>query len=141
MLLGSAKRRFTMFTLSRVARCAALGAFVALGGFDSPARADDPIQHLGPVGPHEAITTTFGSKGVIAFYEPDGVHCGLYAVVYSRGDESGALGVQVRLSLNAQQVISIDSADHKSLSLQCGDNAATLRIVNPKTWIGAGAAQ
>jgi hypothetical protein len=130
-----------MFTLSKVARFAALGVSVALGGFGLPARADDPIQHLGPVGPHEAITTTFGNKGVIAFYEPDGVHCGLYAVVYSRGDESGALGVQVRLSLNAQQVVSLDSADHKSLSLQCGDNAETLRIVSPTTWIGAGAAQ
>jgi hypothetical protein len=130
-----------MFTPSKVARCAALGASIALGGFGLPAHADDPIQHLGPVGPHEAITTTFGSKGVIAFYEPDGIHCGLYAVVYSRGDESGALGVQVRVSLNAQQVIRIDSADHKSLSLQCGDNAETLRLVKPGTWMDAGAAQ
>ena len=129
-----------MLTL-RVAKCAALGAFVAVGGFGLPARAGDPIQHLGPVGPHEAITTTFGSKGVIAFYEPDGVHCGLYAVVYSRGDESGATAVRVRMSLNARQVVNIDGADQKSLSLQCGDNAETLRIVNPKTWIGAGAAQ
>ena len=87
-----------------------------------PAHAGDPIQHLGPVGPDEAITTTFGSKGVIAFYEPDGAHCGLYAVVYNREDESGATAVQVRMSLNARQVVNIDGADQKSLSLQCGDS-------------------
>ena len=60
-----------MFALSKVATCAAVGTFVVIGG-SLPARAGDPIQHLGPVGPDEAITTTFGSKGVIAFYEPDG---------------------------------------------------------------------
>ena len=120
-----------MFALSKVATCAAVGTFVVIGGFSLPARAGDPIQHLGPVGPDEAITTTFGSKGVIAFYEPDGAHCGLYAVVYNREDESGATAVRVRMSLNARQVVNIDGADQKSLSLQCGDNAATLRIVDP----------
>jgi hypothetical protein len=130
-----------MFDLSKIARYAAVGTFVVLSGFGLPARADDPIQHLGPVGPDEPITTTFGSKGVIAFYESDGIHCGLYAVVYSRGDESSASAVQVRMSLNARQVINIDGADQKSLSLQCGDNAETLRLVEPSTWIGAGAAQ
>jgi hypothetical protein len=130
-----------MFALSKVATCAAVGTFVVIGGFSLPARAGDPIQHLGPVGPDEAITTTFGSKGVIAFYEPDGAHCGLYAVVYNREDESGATAVQVRMSLNARQVVNIDGADQKSLSLQCGDNAATLRIVDPSTWIAAGAGE
>ena len=64
-----------------------------------------------------------------------GPHCGLYAVVYSRDDESGASGVQVRMSLNAGQVVHIDNADQKSLGLQCWDNAETLRIVEPSTRI------
>ena len=131
-----------MFALRKVATCAAVGTFVVIGGFSLPARAGDPIQHLGPVRPDEAITTTFDeSKGVIAFYEPDGAHCGLYAVVYNREDESGTTAVRVRMSLNARQVVNIDGADQKSLSLQCGDSAATLRVVDPSTWIAAGAGE
>lgn len=122
-----------MFTLSKIAGCAVLGTFAALGGFGLSARADELIQHRGPVGPHEPIMTTFGSKGVIAFYEPDGIHCGLYVVVYNLTDESGASAAQVRMSLNAQQVVNIDSPDNNSLSLQCGEFAETLRIVDPST--------
>ena len=75
--------------------------------------------------------TTFGSKGVIAFYEPDGTHCGLYAVVYNLSDESGASAARFGIRMNARQVVNIDSPDNKSLSLQCGDYAETLRIVDP----------
>jgi hypothetical protein len=74
--------------------------------------------------------TTFGSKGVIAFYEPDGTHCGLYAVVYDVADESGASAAQIRMSLNARQVVTIDSPDHKSLTLTCGENAESLSASN-----------
>jgi hypothetical protein len=130
-----------MFTLRETARCAALGTFVVTSGLSLPAHANDPIQHLGPVKPDEPITTTFGSKGVIAFYEPNGDHCGLYAVVYNRADESGASAVQVRMSLDARQVVNIDGADQKSLSLQCGDNAETLRIVDPTTQVADEAVQ
>ena len=119
-----------MFPLSRnFLKFAAAGAFV-LATATAPSNADERVQRLGPVGPHDTIMTTFGTKGVIAFYEPDGTHCGLYAVVYNVADESGASAAQIRVSLNARQVVNIDGADQKSLSLQCGDNAATLRIVD-----------
>jgi hypothetical protein len=127
------KGRFAMYALSKIVTCAAIGGFVALGGLGHPARAEEPVQQTGPVGPHEPIMTTVGSKGVIAFYEPDGAHCGLYAVVYSLSDESGASGTQVRISLDAHQVVNIDSPDNQSLSLQCGDDAETLRILDSKT--------
>jgi hypothetical protein len=119
-----------MFTLSKIATCATLVTFVVLGGFALPARAEEPIQNLGPVPAHVPIVTTFGNKGVIAFYEPDGAHCGLYAVVYNLADESGGSAVQVRLGLNAGQIVSLDSPDDKSLSLQCGDSAEALKIVD-----------
>jgi hypothetical protein len=125
-----------MFTLRKFATSAAIGTiggFVALSGLGLPARAEEPIQHTGPVGPHEPIMTTVGSEGVIAFYEPDGAHCGLYAVVYSLSDESGTSGAQVRINMNANQVVNIDSPDNRSLSLQCGDDAETLRIIDSKT--------
>lgn len=126
-----------MFTLSKIATCATLGTLFVLGGFGLRASADEPIQHLGPVGPHEPIMTTVGSKGVIAFYEPDGTHCGLYAVVYNLADESGTSAAQIRLSMSARQVVNIDSPDNKSLSLQCGDYAETLRIVDSNTVVAS----
>ena len=128
-----------MIALSKMAGCALAGVLVILGGFGLSARAaDETVQRLGPVGPHEPIMTTFGTKGMIAFYEPDGTHCGLYAVVYNLNDESGASAAQVRIRLNARQVVNIDSADNKSLSLQCGDYAEMLKIVDPSTLVAAG---
>src|SRR5262245_21231151 len=119
-----------MFTLSKIAACTTLGTFVFLAGHNHPALAEGPIQNLGPVRAHVPIVTTFGNKGVIAFYEPDGTHCGLYAVVYNLADESGASAAQVRLSLSAGQIVNLDSSDNQSLSLQCGDSAEALRIVD-----------
>jgi hypothetical protein len=121
-----------MFSFSKIATRAVLVTLV-VGGFGLPACAEEPVKHLGPVGPHEPIMTAVGGKGLIAFYEPDGLHCGLYAVVYSLSDESGASGTQIRISLDAHQVVNIDSPDNQSLSLQCGDDAETLRILDSKT--------
>jgi hypothetical protein len=119
-----------MFTLSKIATCATLSTLVILGGFGLPVRAEEPIQNLGPVPAHVPIVTTFGNKGVIAFYEPDGAHCGVYAIVYNLADDSGASAAQVRMSLNAGQIVNIDSPDNESLSLQCGDSAEALKIVD-----------
>jgi hypothetical protein len=121
-----------MFSLNKIATCAVLGTLV-VGGFGLASRAEERIEHRGPVGPHEPILTTFGAKGMIAFYEPDGSHCGLYAVVYNLSDESGATAARVRISLNARQVVNIDGPDDKSLSLQCGDHAEVLRVVDSTT--------
>jgi len=119
-----------MFTLSKIAACTTLSTFILLAGLGHPARAEGPVQNLGPVPAHVPIVTTFGNKGVIAFYEPDGTHCGLYAVVYNLADESGASAAQVRLSLNAGQIVNLDSPDNQSLSLQCGNSAEALKIVD-----------
>ena len=130
-----------MFALSKLSRIAAVGTLVVLGGFSLPARADDLAQNLGPVGPHEPILTTVGSKRVIAFYEPGGGSCGLHVVVWNRADESGSSAARVRVSLNARQMAHIDSADNESLDLQCGDDAETLKIVDTSKIITAGAAE
>ena len=130
-----------MFALSKLSRFAAVGTLVVLGGFSLPARADELAQNLGPVGPHEPILTTVGSKRVIAFYEPGGGNCDLHVVVWNRTDESGVSAARVRVSLNARQMAHIDSADNESLDLQCGDDAETLKIVDTSKMITAGAAQ
>ncbi len=128
-----------MFTLSTVSRLAAVGALVVAGGYGLAAYADELAQNLGPVGPHEPILTTVGSKRVIAFYEPRADSCGVNVVVWDRTDESGGSAARVRVSLNASQMLHIDSPDNKSLDLQCGAFADALRIVDGKL-ITAGAA-
>jgi hypothetical protein len=111
-----------------------------LGEKKCGARAEPPLR-LGPVGPNDIIFATVGSNGVFAFYEPDGTHCVLHVVVYSRADESGASAAGIRVSMNADQIVSIDSPDNETLKLKCGDHAETLSVVEPSTFIAAEAAQ
>ena len=121
-----------MHTLKR-RRClgiAAVGAFVGLTAFGLPARADELVQHLGPVGAHEPILTTFGNKRVIAFYEPENGRCAINAVVYDKTDADTGMttAARVRVSLDPRQIVHIDSTDNKSINLQCGDRAETLSL-------------
>jgi len=129
-----------MFALSRLSRWAAVGGLVILGGYSLPARADELAQNPGPVGPHEAILTEVGNKRLIAFYEPDGVNCGLNVVMWDSADDSGEKPARVRISLTAHQTVHIDSPDQKSLKIECGDFADTLRFAASKL-VTAGAAQ
>ena len=122
--------------------------FAAAGGVivctpGSPARADELVHNLGPVGPHEAILTEVGSERVIAFYEPDNGRCAVHAVVFDKTDAYTGMttAARVRVSLDPRQMVHIDSTDNETLNLQCGDYAKTLKIVDPKTLIAAGAAQ
>jgi hypothetical protein len=122
-----------MFPLTRIQllNFAAAGALVALTAASPPARADELLTNLGPVGPHEPILTTVGSKRVIAFYESDSGHCAVNVVVWENTDADAGSAAQVRMSLNPRQMVHIDSAENKSINLQCGDNAATLGLVEP----------
>jgi hypothetical protein len=121
---------------------AAAGAIVALTAATTPTRADDLPQSLGPVGPNETILMTFGSKRAIAFYEADSGRCAVNAVVYEKTDPETGLttATRVRVSLNPRAMVHLDSSDNKTMSLQCGDRAKTLRVV-PQDFIAAGAAQ
>jgi len=126
-------------TRNRFLGFAAAGA-LALTVAGSPAHADELAQNLGPVGPNEPILTTVGNKRVIAFYLPGGGHCTINVVVWDRTDASGDSAARVRLSLNPRQMVHIDSAENKSLNLQCGESADTLAVVDNGKFI-AGAAQ
>jgi len=130
-----------MFPLTRILSLAAVGALVALTAGSIPARADELAQNLGPVGPHEPILTTVGSKRVIAFYEPDSGHCAVHAVVWNTTDVNADSAARVRVSLNPQQMMQIDTAEKKSLDLQCGDNAESLAIVDTSNFVAAGVAE
>ena len=124
------------FSHMRFLTFAAAGALV-FTAVSVPARAEELLTHSGPVGPHEAILTAVGSKRVIAFYEPNGGHCAVNAVVFGKTDAYTGMttAVRVRVSLQPREMVHIDSTDNellnlKSLNLKCGDNAASLAVVD-----------
>jgi hypothetical protein len=120
-----------MFPLSRnFLKFAAAGGLVALTAVSTPARADEMVQNLGPVGPHEPMITMVGSKRVIAFYVPGNGNCNVQAVIWSGDDAAATTAAGFRASLNPGQTASIDSAENKSLTLKCGDYAETLAGVH-----------
>ena len=47
-----------------------------------------------------------------------------------RTDASGDSAVQVRVGLNPRESIHIDAAHSDTLNLKCGENAATLAVVD-----------
>ena len=122
--------------------------FAAAGGvlacmLGTPAQADELAQNLGPVGPHEPILTEVGSERVMAFYEPDNGRCAVHAVVFDKTDAYTGMttAVRVRVSLNPREMVHIDSADNelvKSLSLQCGENAEKLTIIDADSLVASG---
>src|SRR5262245_11952043 len=122
--------------------------FAAAGGFvvctlAIPARAEEMVQNLGPVGPHEAILTEVGSERVIAFYEPENGRCAVHTVVFDKtdADTGKTTAARVRVSLNPREIVHIDSADNesvKSLNLQCGNNAEMLTIIDTDGLVASG---
>ena len=120
-----------MFPLSHnFLKFAAAGAFIALTVASTPSRADDLMQNLGPVGPHEPMITMVGSKRVIAFYVPANGGCNVQAVIWSSGDVDATTAAGFRASLNPGQTASIDAAENKSLTLKCGNYAESLAAVD-----------
>jgi hypothetical protein len=127
-----------MFPLSRnFLTYAAAGAVVALAALSTPTRADELMQNLGPVGPHEPMITTVGSKRVIAFFVPGNGDCNVQAVIWHDHDMDATTAAGIRFSLKAGQTASIDSAENKSLNLKCGDYAESLAAVDAKQSIAS----
>jgi hypothetical protein len=126
----------------QVLKLAVAGAIVALTAVGPPARADEMVQRYGPVGPNDTILATFGNKRAIAFYEADNGRCAVSAVVYDKTDaETGQdTAARIRISLDPREMVQIDSTDNETMSLQCGDRAETLTVVDPHAFIEAGAA-
>ena len=108
----------------------AVGVVLAVTTASIPTRADELVQNLGPVGPHDPILTTVGSKRVIAFYEPNSGHCAFRAVVWNTTDVNVDSSSGFQADLNPRQMVRIDTAENQSLKLQCGDNAESLSIVD-----------
>jgi hypothetical protein len=129
--------------LSRIQLLKFAAAGVVVCTLGSPALADELVQNLGPVGPHEAILTEVGSERVIAFYEPDNGRCAVHAVVFDKTDAYTGMttAARVRISLEPSQIVHIDSAHNeslKSLNLQCGKNAEKLTIIDTDSSVASG---
>ena len=133
-----------MFSLSRIQQLKfAAAVVVVVCTLGTPARADELVQNLGPVGAHEAILTEVGSERVIAFYEPDNGRCAVNAVIFDKTDPYTGMttAARVRVSLNPREMVHIDSVDNesvKSLSLQCGENAEKLTIIDTDSLVATG---
>jgi hypothetical protein len=127
-----------MFPLSRILSFAAAGALIALTVASTPARADELVQNLGPVGPREPILTWVGSKRVIAFYSPDSGNCAVHVVVWNPTDVDAESTAGFQATLNPRQMAHIETAENKSLYLQCGNNAERLAIVDTAELVVAG---
>jgi len=109
---------------------AAAGAFVVLTAASVLGQSDERPVRLGPVGPNEPILTTVGNKNVIAFYVPGDGYCNVDVVLNDRADPSGDSGAQVRVGLSPHEIMHIDTADQDTLNLKCGEDTATLAVVD-----------
>jgi hypothetical protein len=119
-----------MFPLTQFLKIVAGGAILSLSAANHLAHADEMIQNLGPVGPNAPILATVGSKNVIAFYVPGNGMCNVQVVTWNGDDTDANTAAGFKVSLDPRQTTSIDSAENKSLTLQCGDFADTLAAVD-----------
>jgi hypothetical protein len=118
-----------MFSLTHKTRSALVASgLIALSSFASPVYAEDLVEHLGPVGPHEPILTNVGSKRVLAFYTPGENACALQAIVWTT-EEDTTSPARVRVSMDPGAIVHIDSPENESLNLQCGDGAQKLAVI------------
>jgi len=127
---------------------AAAGALLALVPAGTPAHANEVIQNFGPVASYEPILTAVGDERVIAFYLPDNGRCAVHVVVWDNPIANSLIAKfwgreltsakRFRIDLSPGQITHIDSVDNESLDLQCGDNAATLAIVDSDEHIAFG---
>jgi hypothetical protein len=127
-----------MFSLSHNT-CAAIVAsgFIALNSYASPVQAEELVEYLGPVGPHQPILTTVGSKRVLAFYIPGENTCALHAIVWTT-EENTTSPARVRITLEPGAMVHIDSPENKSLNLKCGDDAKSLAVVEDEEQVAFG---
>lgn len=129
-----------MFSRSQFMTIVAASATAALTLASAPARAEEPMTHLGPVGPHEPILTTIGSKRLIAFYVPESGRCSINAVVFDVASPDAPYAAwRIRISLLPGEAFHLDGTEHKSIDLRCGKDAASLALSGPAELITTGA--
>jgi hypothetical protein len=105
----------------------------------TPARAEQPLTNLGPVGPYEPILATVGNQRVVAFYVPARGECAVNAVVWKdEKPDAPYASSRVRMSLKPGQMVQLDGPQRQTMSLLCGADASTLAVVAPAALILTG---
>jgi hypothetical protein len=122
-----------MFSLSRnVLGFAVASSLTLLTVSATPAIADEMVQSLGPVSPHQPILAAVGGKHVIAFFAPDNGQCQVQVVMWNADDLEARSAGGVRIGLSPGQTASIDGSGNESFTLKCGDRAETLSSLGAK---------
>jgi len=124
------------FSLSSLSALAISGALLT-SSVVVPAHAEEPLNNLGPVGPHEPIVITAGGQRILAFYQPERGGCAVSAITWK--DVAPDAPFRVRVSLKPGQMFQLDGAQRQSISLFCGADAATLAVAAPAELILTGA--
>jgi hypothetical protein len=128
------------FSRSNLSAVVVAGALIASAVAGTSARAEGPLNNLGPVGPREPILITNGSQRVIAFYEPERGGCAVSAVTWKdAAADAPYASTRVRISLKPGQMFQLDGAQRQSISLLCGADASTLAVAAPAELILTGA--
>src|SRR4029078_9478730 len=102
--------------LSTLSAIAISGALLASGAV-MPARADEPLNNLAPVAPHERIVIAAGGQRVLAFYQPERGGCAVSAITWKEAAPDAPF--RVRVSLKPGQMFQFDSAQRQLISLLC----------------------
>lgn len=124
----------------KLSTVAAASGLLALAAASAPASAEEPLNHLGPVGPREPILVTVGNQRVIAFYVPERGECAVSTVMWKdAGADAPYASSRVRISLKPGQMVQVDGPQRQSLGLLCGADASTLSVVGPAELVLTGA--
>ena len=117
-----------MYSLSHIKSVGFAAAVLVAMHMSGSARADDFVENLGP---NEPIITEVGHKRVVAFQTSGDSQCTFHAVVWDTRDEDAATSAaRVRVGLEPGQIVHIDTAESKTLNIQCDDEAKTLSVVD-----------
>lgn len=132
-----------MVSRSQFATISAAAAMIALTLGNSFAGAQEPMSHLGPVGPYEPILATVGTQRLIVFYVPDSGRCSINAVVFdsTTAPDVPYSAARVRVNLWPGEVFHLDGTQQKSVDLRCNEGAATLALSGPAELMTAGTTQ
>jgi hypothetical protein len=126
------------FSRSIIAVAFAVAALAVQGA--APARAADPLNNLGPVGPREPILVKVGDQRIIAFFVPERGNCSLSAVTWKdAGPDAPYASQRVRVELKPGQLVQLDGAQLQPLGLLCGADASSLAVTASAELILTGA--
>jgi len=121
----------------KVLKVAAASAILALTAANIPARADDSVQNLWPVGPSEPILATFGNKQLVASFATGDGACAMQAVVWNADDIDAKSASRFQVRVSSGQRAEIDGSTNKSITLHCGESAQTLAVVTADMEVAA----